>query len=162
MSLNFFFFGFVGSSFLCAGFLWLRWVGTTLHCSARASSCSGFSWCRAWALGAQASVDAATQAQELWHMGLCVPWHVNLPGPGIKPTSPALSVGFLFTIPRGKFYMLFLKKLPVACYIDPEYILISGGYWVHDHEIPVSIINLILSNYTQSKASAHHNQVEET
>ena len=77
MSLNFFFFGFVGSSFLCAGFLWLRWVGTTLHCSARASSCSGFSWCRAWALGAQASVDAATQAQELWHMALCVPWHVE-------------------------------------------------------------------------------------
>ena len=52
----------------------------------------------------------------------------NLPGPGIEPTSPALSVEFLFTIPRGKFYMLFLKKRPVACYIDPEYILIPGRY----------------------------------
>ena len=38
-----FIFGCVGSSFLCEGFLQLRRVGATLHCSARASHRSGFS-----------------------------------------------------------------------------------------------------------------------
>ena len=50
-------------------YFWLRWVfvaarglslvaasGATLHCGARASHCGGFSCCRAWALGTQASV----------------------------------------------------------------------------------------------------------
>ena len=53
-------------------FFWLCWVfvaahglslvavrGATLHCGARASHCSGFSCCRARALGAWASVVAA-------------------------------------------------------------------------------------------------------
>ena len=54
-----FIFGCVGSSLLCVGFLWLRWVGATLCCSAWASHCSGVSCCRAWALGVRASVVAA-------------------------------------------------------------------------------------------------------
>ena len=41
----------------CAwAFLWLWRVGATLRCGAWASHCSGFSCCRAWALGARASV----------------------------------------------------------------------------------------------------------
>ena len=51
-------FGCVGSSLLCAGFLQLQWAGATLRCGVRASHCSGFSCCRAWALGTRASVVA--------------------------------------------------------------------------------------------------------
>ena len=53
-------------------YFWLRWVfvaacrlslvavsGATLHCRVRASHCSGFSCCGAWALGAWASVVVA-------------------------------------------------------------------------------------------------------
>ena len=55
---HYFFFGCCGSSLLCAGFLQLRRAGATLCCGARASHCGGFSCCRAWALGAWASVVA--------------------------------------------------------------------------------------------------------
>ena len=37
-------------------FLQLWWAGSTLRCDLRASHCSGFSCCGAWALGTQASV----------------------------------------------------------------------------------------------------------
>ena len=100
-----FFFGCVGSSLLRVGFLQLWQVG--------ASHCSGFSCCRAQALGAWASVAAAhglsscssralerrlsscgARAQLLHHT-------CYLPGPGIKPVSPALAGGFLTTAPPG-------------------------------------------------------------
>ena len=55
----FLFFGCVGSLLLCAGFLWLQRAGATLCCGARASHCSGFSCCRARALGARASIVVA-------------------------------------------------------------------------------------------------------
>ena len=113
--------GCVGSSLLCAGFLQLRRVEATLRCGAGTSHCGGFSCCGAWALGAQASVVAAcglsscgsralehrrsscgTQAQLL-----CGLW--DLPGPGLKPVSPALAGGFLTTEPPGKaLHMLHL------------------------------------------------------
>ena len=54
-----FIFDCIGSSLLRAGFLWLLRVGATLHCGARASHCTGFSCCRAWALGTWASVVVA-------------------------------------------------------------------------------------------------------
>ena len=74
---------------LCTGFLQLRRAGTPLRCSARASHCSGFSCCGAWALGARASVVIAhglsscgsqasrAQAQQLWCMGLVALQHVG-------------------------------------------------------------------------------------
>ena len=65
----FFFFGCVGSSFLCEGFLWLRRARATLHRGARASHHRGLSRC-----GAQAP-DA--QAQQLWLTGLVAPRHVG-------------------------------------------------------------------------------------
>ena len=67
--------------------------------------------CRAWALGAQASVVVArglsscgTWALELRlrRMGLVAPRHVGSSWPGIEPLSPALTGGFLTTAPRGK------------------------------------------------------------
>ena len=47
----FFLFGFSGSSLLCTSFLLLPQGGASLHCSAQASPCSGFSCCTAQALG---------------------------------------------------------------------------------------------------------------
>ena len=44
---------------LHAGFLYLRRVGASLRCGARASHCGGFSCCEAWALGTRASVVVA-------------------------------------------------------------------------------------------------------
>ena len=65
----FIYFGCVGSSFLCKGFLQLRQAGATLHHGARASHYHGLSCC-----GAQAP-DA--QAQQLWLTGLVAPRHVG-------------------------------------------------------------------------------------
>ena len=54
-----FIFGCVGSLLLCVGFLWFWQVRATLHCIAWDSHCSGFSCCRAGALGTWASVVVA-------------------------------------------------------------------------------------------------------
>ena len=117
-----FIFGCIGSLLLRAGFLQLGRAGATLHCSARASHRGGFSCCRAWALGAWASVAVArglsscglralecrlsscgARAQLLRGM-----W--DLPGPGLEPTSPALADGFLTTAPPG-------KSRKILCYV---------------------------------------------
>ena len=115
----YFIFGCVGSSLLHMGFLQLRRMGVTLCCSVWASHCGGFSFCRAWALGMWASVVVAlrlnscgTQAQLLRGM-----W--DLPGPGLKPVSPALAGGFLTTAPPGKsqqspFFSFFIVHVFVS------------------------------------------------
>ena len=89
-------------------------MGATLCCCAQASHCSGFSCCRAWALGMQASVVVAhgvsncgSQALEL-RLSSCGAqayllrgmW--DLPGPVIEPVSPAVAGGFLTTAPPGQ------------------------------------------------------------
>ena len=63
------FFGCFGSSLLHVGFLWLQRAGATLRCGARASYCSGFSCCRAWALGGDFS-NCSTQASVVVAHGL--------------------------------------------------------------------------------------------
>ena len=77
-------FGCVGSLLLHAGFLQLWQVGATLHCSVRASHCSGFSCCGAQALGTRASVVVARRlqstgsvvvARRLWSTGSVVVAH---------------------------------------------------------------------------------------
>ena len=68
-SFFFFFFGCVGSSFLCEGFLQLRRAGATLHRGARTSHYRGLSCCGALAPDAQ--------AQQLWLTGLVAPRHVG-------------------------------------------------------------------------------------
>ena len=111
---NLFTFGCIGSSLPHMGYLQLRRVGTTLHCSAQASHCSGFSCCRAWTLGAWASVVVACGLSSCgswalecrlsscgaWTQLLCVMW--DRPRPGLKPVSPALAGGFLTTVSPGK------------------------------------------------------------
>ena len=111
---NLFIFGCIGTSLLCTGFLQLLQVGATLHCSAQASHCSGFSCCRARALGAWASVVVARG------LSSCSSWALehrlsscgaraqllrgmwDLPGPGLEPVFPALAGRFLTTAPPGK------------------------------------------------------------
>ena len=108
-----FIFGCVGSSLLCMGFLQLRQAGATLHCSARASHCSGFSCCGAQALGVQAQqlwlMGYRAQAQQLWHTGLVAPWHVGSSWTSARTCVPCIGrqilnhcatrevQGFLFT-----------------------------------------------------------------
>ena len=59
----YFIFGCVGSSLLCAGFLYLLRTGATLRWGAWASHPGGFSCCRARALGARASAVVARGLQ---------------------------------------------------------------------------------------------------
>ena len=96
----------------------MRRAGATLRCDARASHCSGFSHCGAWALGMRASVVVAhglssCGSQALDHrLSSCGAqasllhgmW--DLPGPGLEPVSPALAGGFLTTAPPGKSLFL--------------------------------------------------------
>ena len=80
--------------------------GQLSSCSALASCCSVFSYWRAQAVGAQASVVVVhglvvaahglwSSGWVLWHMGFVAPCVWDLPGPGIKPMSPALAGRFL-------------------------------------------------------------------
>ena len=91
----------------CWVWAFCRWSqpGLLSSCSALASHRSGFS-CGARAPGAGASAAAAlgpeSAAQYLCCTSLAVPWHVVLPGLGIKPMSPALAGKFFTTEPPGK------------------------------------------------------------
>ena len=108
------FLGALGLHCCMRAFLQLRRVGATLPCGARASHCSGFSCCGARALGAQAAVVAArvlgscgSRALERRHSSCGARAQLlhglwDLPGPGLKPVSPALAGGFLTTAPPGK------------------------------------------------------------
>ena len=89
-------------------------MGATLRCGAQASRCGGFSCCRAWALGARASVVVALRLSSCGSWALecrlssCGAWALllrgmwDLPGPGLEPMSPALAGGFSTTVPPGK------------------------------------------------------------
>ena len=44
---------------------------------AQTSHCSGFSYCRAWALGCVGFSNCSRRAQWLWYMGVVVQWHVQ-------------------------------------------------------------------------------------
>ena len=89
-------------------------AGAALHCGMCASHCSGFSCCRARALGMRASVVVAhglsscgARALECrlsscgaWAQLLCGIW--DLPGPGFKSVSPVLAGRLLTTAPQGQ------------------------------------------------------------
>ena len=94
-----------GFSLLCRVSLQLQWAGATLHCGVQASYCSGFSCCRAQALGVWASVVAAcglgswSCGSQSLECGLssCGMWDV--PGADTEPVSPALKGKFLSAVP---------------------------------------------------------------
>ena len=100
--ISFFIFGSTGPSLLHGFFSNCGKQGLLPRWGAWASHCGGFSCCRVWAPGPQTSAVAAhglsscgIQAQFLQGM-----W--DLPGPGVKPVSPALAGGFFTTEPPGK------------------------------------------------------------
>ena len=94
----------------------------TLHCSAQAYHCGGFSCCGAGALGAWASVVVARGLSSYGLQSLerrlssCDAWTSllhgmwNLPRPGLEPVSPVLADGFLTTAPSGKSPIIYLRK----------------------------------------------------
>ena len=98
--------------------------GAPLHSGARASHCSGFSCCRARALESGLSSDG-TRASLLHSM-----W--ALPGPGIKPVSPALAWGFLTTRLPGKpceaFRILLSRLLPPSAFLYSPLAFRSLGF----------------------------------
>ena len=84
-------------------------AGSALPCGVQASHCGGFSSCRAQALGARASVVAASGLSSRAtraYLPFCM-W--NLPAPGVEPVFPALAGGFLTTEPPGKFLVCIYK-----------------------------------------------------
>ena len=87
-------FSLVGAS---QGLLWAAARGVLIAAASlvesTGSGCSGFSTDSTWAQ---------------WLGGICVMW--NLPGPGIKPTSPALAGRFL-TCQRGGFFLVCFLQL---------------------------------------------------
>ena len=96
------FFGCVGSSFLCEGFLQPRQAGATLHRAAWAS------------IAASPVAEHRLQMRRLSSCGsraqlFCGMW--DLPRPGLEPVSPALTGRLSTTAPPGKpwahvFYLL--------------------------------------------------------
>ena len=115
---------------LCAGFLWLQRAGATLRCGAWASHCGGFSSCRAWALGVQASVVVAHGLSSCGAQASLLHGMWDLPWPGLEPVSSALAGGFLTTAPPGKPYDEFLRNFPT--------IFRSGYATSHSHPQYVS------------------------
>ena len=83
-----FIFGCAGPSLLHLGFLWLRRVGATLHCSAQASLVEHRLW----------SACSAVAVRRLSSSSACG----NLPGAEVEPMSPALVDRFLTIRPPGK------------------------------------------------------------
>ena len=88
-------------------------------CSEQASSCGGFSRCRARALGHSGFRSCGSWALEHrlnklpWPMGAQLPWGLwDLPRPGIKPVSPPLASRFFTTEPPGKAPGHLLKQRP--------------------------------------------------
>ena len=89
--------------------------GLLSSCGAWASHCSGFSCCRAWALGLQASEAAAggLRSCDAWAQLLHSMW--NLPGPGIEPLSPT---------PVGSFLPLYHHGSPTQGIIKRKIIVL--------------------------------------
>ena len=82
-------------------------------CGERASHWGGFSVCRTWALGTQASFIVACGLSS-WGTWAYLPHSTwNLPRPGIEPVSPALAGGFLSHGPPGNSHTELLTMMTV-------------------------------------------------
>ena len=78
----------------------------------RASHCSGFSCCRAQAVGARASV------LQMWCTSFVALWHVESSRPETEPMSPALAGGFLATVAPGEFHLSFVIGVFILLTLD--------------------------------------------
>ena len=84
--------------------LWLCWVCAAAHRLSLDAMIGAAPHCSARLLLEAASLDAehGLKVHRLQECGALSPRHADLPGPGIKPTSPALAGGFLTTGRPGK------------------------------------------------------------
>ena len=109
------FYNFIYSFLAAVGFCWFARAfsscgnqGLLSSCHAFASPWGGFSYCRApgsrHEVAAQRLGSWGSRAKLLQGM-----W--NLPGPGIKPVSPALAGGFFTTEPPGKPFIYLVLKI---------------------------------------------------
>ena len=99
--------------FVAARGLQLRQAGATLRCGAQASYCGGFFCYGAQALGTWASVAVARRFSSCGAQAQLLRGIWDLPGPGLKPVSPALAGGFLTTVPpRKSLYEQFISTQP--------------------------------------------------
>ena len=64
-----------------------------------------------WTIGHQVSMSRGFPKQEYWS-GLPFPSPGDLPNPGIKPASPALTGGFFTAEPPGKYIYIYIYKMP--------------------------------------------------
>ena len=113
-----FIYGCVGSSFLCEGFLQLRQVGATLHCSARAFIIAA-SLVAEHRLQTRRLSNCGSRAQLLRGM-----W--DLPRPGLEPVCPALAGRFSTTAPPGKPSIFLLQRF--IYFLSLNYVYISYEY----------------------------------
>ena len=81
----------------------------TLCFSAGASHRGGLFCYGAWAL--------EHGLQQLWSTTLVAPWHVDLPGPGIEPVSPALAGGLPTLDHLGSPEMPFWRSIYSASWV---------------------------------------------
>ena len=143
-----FIFGCVGSSLLHTGFLQLRGAGATLHCSAQASHCGGFSlWsmcsrragfgsCSTWAQYLWLS-GSRVQAQQLWRTGLVAPRHVGSSQTRARTRVPCAGRQILSTAPPGKSPLASLVRGACPSFILGHWPLISSP--IPDLLSPVSV-----------------------
>ena len=138
-----YFYGCVGSSFLCEGFLQLWQAGATLHRSARASHYRGLSFAE-HRLQTRRLSSCGARAQLLRGM-----W--DLPRPGLEPVSPALAGRFSTTAPPEKPQFQFFKEPP---YHSPQ--------WLYQFIFPSKKIDFIfleqfqVHSKTEQKAESFH------
>ena len=81
-------------------FLWLQQAGATLLVEVWLLLLQGTGF-RVCGLQKLWFLSPKTLAQYLWHTGLVALCMRDLPGPGIKPMSPALASGLFTTKPSG-------------------------------------------------------------
>ena len=111
----------------CVGFSLVAESQATLHCCARASHCSGFSRCGAWALGAQTSAAAAHglsgySSQTIEHrLDSCGAWtlfHGKWDLPGTNPCLLHWKGDSLLLRQQGSSCFFLFNDHLRCCYLD--------------------------------------------
>ena len=93
--------------------------GLFSSCSARASHCSGSSYCGSWALEHRLSCCSAQ----------------DLPGPGIEPVSPALAGRLSSTVQPGKYKIICIVSIQAFFFF--KYAIQRGYYSSPFHSKPI-------------------------
>ena len=114
-------------------YLWLRWVFVAVCRPSPVAAGGGFSRCSAglsfqWLLLLWGTGSRLPGFRVAAH-GLSCSGHWDLPGPGIKPMSPALAGGFFTTEPPGTSLLVAILVLHLSnhCFV-PDVDLFNQAY----------------------------------